>query len=347
MFRKVLIVFQLLFIPAYCDAFSPCTYPWFLGFYYIADVKPPMTGFRNHEVIEQMINYDPQIYLDNIKDGSIVWIHNGDLMRFEHDVLRHIDHNIILISGGDDRTFPDEYEGGAGKILEHIDSGKIAHLFVQNSIVHNENITCIPLGIDFHTAWHWPDRLQLDKFLSLKQQEDELTTLIKHLKPTNQREKTMFCDFYFNDTMKRWKSTKLKFFNIDRTQIHRKLRNKSFYRFPDKKMPRDLLWNTKKECVFDISPPGGGLDCHRTWESLLLGCIVIVQKSPLNQLFEGLPIVEVDSWNEINQENLNKWKKEFGNVLANQNARKRLTFEYWSDKIILAQKKYMQTRTVH
>ena len=33
--------------------------------------------------------------------------------------------------------------------------------------------------------------------------------------------------------------------------------------------------------AFAISPIGKGLDCHRTWESLILGQIVIVQTTLL------------------------------------------------------------------
>ena len=49
------------------------------------------------------------------------------------------------------------------------------------------------------------------------------------------------------------------------------------------------------------SPPGHGLDCHRTWEALSLGCIVLVQASPLDGLFAHwqLPVVSLaglDAW---------------------------------------------------
>ena len=38
---------------------------------------------------------------------------------------------------------------------------------------------------------------------------------------------------------------------------------------------------------FTLSPPGFGLDVHRTWEALYLGLIPIVWKSPLLKIYEG------------------------------------------------------------
>jgi glycoprotein-N-acetylgalactosamine 3-beta-galactosyltransferase len=53
---------------------------------------------------------------------------------------------------------------------------------------------------------------------------------------------------------------------------------------------------------FMISPAGNGLDTHATWEALLAGCIPIVPRSPLDSLFEGLPVWLVDSWEEVTDE---------------------------------------------
>ena len=44
-------------------------------------------------------------------------------------------------------------------------------------------------------------------------------------------------------------------------------------------MQRRFVWETTAQFAFVASPPGNGFDCHRTWEALILGCIVIVQNS--------------------------------------------------------------------
>jgi hypothetical protein len=67
--------------------------------------------------------------------------------------------------------------------------------------------------------------------------------------------------------------------------------------------------------------PGYGLDCHRTFESLILGIIPILTESPFtlardnplynpeNDIFLGLPVVIIKSLDEINLPNLIMWKE--------------------------------------
>jgi len=57
-----------------------------------------------------------------------------------------------------------------------------------------------------------------------------------------------------------------------------------------------------KKHRFMLSPAGNALDSHSTWEALLAGCIPIVPRSPLDPLFEGLPVWLVDSWEEVTDE---------------------------------------------
>lgn len=53
--------------------------------------------------------------------------------------------------------------------------------------------------------------------------------------------------------------------------------------------------------MFALSPPGNGLDCHRTWESLYLRTVPIVKRSYAMEYFSrlGLPLFIVDDWKEL------------------------------------------------
>jgi hypothetical protein len=51
-----------------------------------------------------------------------------------------------------------------------------------------------------------------------------------------------------------------------------------------------------------LSPHGNGLDCHRTWEALILGCIPIMKTSALDPMFDGLPVLIVKNWSDVTQE---------------------------------------------
>ncbi|MBX7067713.1 MAG: hypothetical protein K1X28_10860 [Parachlamydiales bacterium] len=82
--------------------------------------------------------------------------------------------------------------------------------------------------------------------------------------------------------------------------------------------------------LFVVSPPGSGLDCHRTWEALLMGCYPIVLSSTLNPLYEDLPVVIVDSWEEVTEALLEKKREEFQNRNLNYS---KIYIPYWFEKV--------------
>ena len=73
---------------------------------------------------------------------------------------------------------------------------------------------------------------------------------------------------------------------------------------------------------FVISPPGNGLDCHRTWEALYFGAIPVVKKGTIPpNVCESLPILSVEDFDEI----LQLSSQERSNVAAELNLRPRIT----------------------
>ena len=93
--------------------------------------------------------------------------------------------------------------------------------------------------------------------------------------------------------------------------------------------------HAKTKYAFDISPPGNGLDCYRTWESPLLGMIVITWKSQLTTtgLYDDLPVVSVSNWSEITTENLEVWLEKYGDVLTDKTVLERSRTHYWEQKM--------------
>ena len=91
-----------------------------------------------------------------------------------------------------------------------------------------------------------------------------------------------------------------------------------------------LSWKRQTEYAFVVSPPGEGLDCHRTWEALCLGCIPIMLSSPLDDMFEDLPVLIVKRWNDLSRDLLYKTILEYK---EREFAWNKLTLKYWIDKI--------------
>ena len=78
-----------------------------------------------------------------------------------------------------------------------------------------------------------------------------------------------------------------------------------------------------------LSPPGGGEDCHRIWESLYLGCVPIVLKTDvLYPYFNKLPIYFVDNYECITPAHLDEIYNTF-----HFSDTEMLKLDYWKDDI--------------
>lgn len=84
------------------------------------------------------------------------------------------------------------------------------------------------------------------------------------------------------------------------------------------------------ESVFVVSPQGKGLDCHRTWEALLMGCYPIVQSSTLNPLYENLPVVVVQDWSEVTKRFL---EEKYQELKSQTWSREKLYAPCWLKKV--------------
>ena len=100
-------------------------------------------------------------------------------------------------------------------------------------------------------------------------------------------------------------------------------------------------WNDLDQYLIDLrthkfvlSPEGNGIDCHRTWEALYMGCIPILKRCINTLFYTDLPIVLVDEWTDITEELL---EREYQRVITNTN-QAMLDFGYWKNKIYEAAK---------
>jgi hypothetical protein len=64
------------------------------------------------------------------------------------------------------------------------------------------------------------------------------------------------------------------------------------------KRPSRLHELMRRYCLV-LSPPGNGADCHRTWEAVYLGAVPIVLSSHFPKAFSELPVLTVDSFEEV------------------------------------------------
>ena len=101
-----------------------------------------------------------------------------------------------------------------------------------------------------------------------------------------------------------------------------------------RRVNRYETWGAYTQNVFVASPRGNGLDTIRTWEALMLGCIVIVRRLPdapvIEELYADLPVVIVDRWSDITRDFLNRILSEYSIRTFNYD---KLTMQYWINRI--------------
>lgn len=80
-----------------------------------------------------------------------------------------------------------------------------------------------------------------------------------------------------------------------------------------------------------FSPPGAGIDCHRTWEALYLGTVPIVKNSYAMSFFKDLPILFVDQYDQVTEQLLMDKLPHF--IKMFKDPLPMLNFEYWKKRI--------------
>jgi hypothetical protein len=272
----------------------------------------------------------------DIQSGDIVWLPCRFVSAFSSEVLPQVQHPFVLVISDGDESFPSE----CGIDIESfIDDEKIIHIFAQNCDYSGKStkVSHLPIGLDFHTIaykgggnWGSP--------ATPKKQEEELKEIITKLQPTHLRRIGAFVDFQWNDTTQANYKRFLEW-GESRISIFERLLPTGLMDFSHP-MKRAELWRRKGAYAFSISPYGNGMDCHRTWEDLSLGCIVIVKTSPIDPLYQGLPVVIVKDWSEITRDNMEKWLDQYGDAFTNPEYRIKLTNAYWLQKIRAAAMPY-------
>ena len=104
--------------------------------------------------------------------------------------------------------------------------------------------------------------------------------------------------------------------------------------FPDadyERVPQNVFMTLMSQHKFVLSPPGNAIDCHRTWEALMVGTIPVVLDTPLAPLaYEGLPVVVVIDWNLVTEDFL---KQKYQELHGASYQWERLQHPFWRNRI--------------
>lgn len=257
---------------------------------------------------------------NNMKDGMSIYICSDLLKYFVIFILPKIHNTFVLVSGDSDLCVPMEAITQKETICL-VNSPYLLRWFVQNTrIQHNDKIVQLPIGLDYHTIfnnpkcnWNLPEEGKLPI-----EQEKILKDIINDSKPFYERIPKIYVNFSVSNDRFKERELSIKTIPYSVMEI-----NQIF-------TPRTENWKIMRQYTFILSPFGQGMDCHRTWEALCLGCIPIICAPDFKKMFEDLPVLIVNDWNQINENLLNETMNIFKHKNFNYNI---LTLEYWKNRI--------------
>lgn len=301
--------------------FEPTRWVWSRGLSLLCDHNGGLEFVRGQRGGRAALRFDPKRF-DAVKDGDVVWTRLIALPQFVEEALPRIQARFALVTGDEDWSIPGCFEQSA-QLLE---SPKLLTWFTQNldSGGTHPKLHPIPIGLDFHTISNGPKWGHARA--TPAEQEAELDALRQRMPASHERLPLAHADFHFN-------KKKDMVWGDDRDSVQRLLETNPSVVFQRQKLPRTQLWQEKTRYAFVVSPHGNGLDCHRTWESLVLGNIVIVKRSSIDALYDGLPVVIVDDWSEIHPQALKVWHEAHAGAFERPEVLERLTNRYWIERV--------------
>lgn len=270
------------------------------------------------EILKELNGGDDIIWIKNrplISKKSPFWNGGGMVSQtdldFFADNLHLIKNDCILISCYGARPIPSSLKTSSFEKI--INCEKIKKWYTQNydrTIIH-EKLYPFPIGLPCVGKWY------------IKNNKEHTFNYILNVRD-NIKKNEILCDVHLNpnsSTMRgslRGKLNNCKHIN----KLNKRVNSvKDFY---------DLASTYK----FIISVKGLGIDCHRTWEALLLGAIVITNHTPLDVLYTDLPVIIIDNWDELlDYNNLKKWENQVGHLTNKENILEKMKIKYWLNRV--------------
>jgi hypothetical protein len=251
----------------------------------------------------------------NLKENNTLYIKTDVINIFSHRISE-IKCKFILVSGSSDYTIPTDQFLNINEFLNILNNENLIHWYAENCIYSHPKITNLPIGIDYHTLNKY--EIYWGPMNKPIEQENELINVKNTSKHFCQREVKIYSNCHFLTNTR---------YGYNRVEALNNISKELLYLEPNK-IDRKTTWIKQLNYAFVLSPSGNGLDCHRTWEALVLGCIPIVKTSGIDSLYIDLPVLVVNQWSDVTQELLLNTIENFKNKSFNYD---KLTLKYWLD----------------
>jgi hypothetical protein len=238
----------------------------------------------------------PPDWIATLKPGDSVYVCTWAMRDFVTNVFPNLPAScppFVLVTGDADDVTPTDIFSTPQAAIEFLSSPRILTWFAQNCIARHPKLVPLPIGLDYHTiaAGNIPS---WGKIQTPAQQEADLMEL-RATPVTIAPPHRAYSNFHFAMYTR---------FGRERQAVMVQVPRDCVYYEPQPTSRLECWQRQRLHHRFVLSPPGNGLDCHRTWEALCLGCIPIMRTSPLDHLWEGLPVWIVKSWTDVSEDSM-------------------------------------------
>lgn len=260
-------------------------------------------------------------HLDNFEqfDQMSIYVNSSCISYFVNKTLPRINHRFFLVTGDADQEVPRECLNEE-QLQNLLSNQYLICWFAQNLCrLDHEKVKNLPIGLDFHTIdsnHEHPWRMHLEGTTPLDQ-ESMILSYRKKSKPLMER------------NCKIWTNCNHRLDRYNQRQTAMDIIPKNIICWENDFRNRGQCWEKTMNHAFVLSPYGNGFDCHRTWETLILGSIPIVKSPQFKELFDGLPVLMVEKWEDITLELLEKTQRDYASKEWNL---EKLSLSYWTTK---------------
>lgn len=291
------------------DLPEPGAAPWSKGIALLCDRRGPADYWSAPTESRR----DAGFFREHYRGAAgIVWVRLGtacrqglavDLDHFVAGALPTIDQPFVLVTTDGDASVPGDLRPDTVAAL--LASPHLAAWYTQNHDGGAEGrIRPFPIGLDLHTP---------RPLMSPRRLLDTLRRIAGARQPAASQAPRILCDF-----------------GVAAWTPARGLAVKALSPLPHavvlrRRLGQAAIWRRYADHPFVLSLPGNGLDCHRTWEALLLGSIVVTTISSLDPLFDGLAVVRIADLSALDDPaNLVRWQAQYGPLAAPDAVARRL-----------------------
>ena len=235
---------------------------------------------------------------------------------------------ILIMASNDDHCVPYLYYPCRNNELKEkckilLNTDNLLSIYAKNSCIEHPKLFPLPIG----PKWQW----KTTQFFGESKEKHMMIykknglTPDENIKNKSKKTKLLYFNFSTHTTNAPLYSSHR---NIRKTILNKCKNNFDYV----ENMPFENYIEELSNYKFSISPPGRGIDAHRTWESLMVGTIPIISESPINKIFENLPvlIIKENEWDKLTKEYLEEQYK----IIYNKNYNFEICYTKFWDEIL-------------